>query len=1565
MNEKRFLKVLLLILLVSVFATTNAAGATQFIQESFPAHTNGSGSSEIAMLLPGATGGISGTVTDGTNPLQGVDVTAYHWNGSEYDVVTSTFTNASGEYDISGLPSGTYRVGFEAYDYINEYYDDALDLNSANDISVTAGSTTSSIDAVLTEWGRISGTVTDGTDPIADINVKVYRHNGSSWEQFSEVFTDALGKYNIGQLPTGTYRVGFFDNINDVFFAEYYDDAASLDSANDISVTVGSTTSSIDAVLVEGGHITGTITNGTTPLQMIQVGVFQWTGSDYDWLKDKYTDASGNYDATGLPTGIYRLRFSDKSMWGGYIYLDEWFDDAPDLENGTDLSVTVGSTISNIDAVLVEGGHVTGTVSDESGNPLSGINVGVYADDGGSWKQASHGTTNALGQYDAGSLQTGNYRVKFTDPSGIYAFEYYDDVPYIDDSADVAVTVGSATPDIDAQLGIAGHVTGTVTDGTIPLSDIQVNVYHWTGSAYDWSYVAYTDVSGNYEMGGLAAGTYRVQFHDSNYVYITEYYDNALDLSSAADISVTAGFTTPGIDAVLAEGGHITGTVTDGTNPLSNIEVEIYHWTGTVYDWSYSTSTDVAGYYDMGGLPTGTYRVQFFDHFNGIYLGEWYDDAPNLDGATDISVTAGSITSGIDAVLAEGGHISGAVTHESNPLYRIQVRVYSWTGADYDWSYSTYTDTAGNYDMSGLPTGIYRVQFFDRFKAIYISEWYDDEPDLDDASDISVTAGLTTPGINAVLAEKKGIITGTVTDGTDPLKGIQVKVYHWTGDDDDWSESTRTDASGNYTIGNLPAGTYRVRFRDTKNDVYITEYYDDAAELKTAKDIIVTPGSTISAIDAVLVECCHITGSVSDGSDPIANIHVYVYRDDDDEWEEFRRSYTDASGNYDTGRLPRGTYRVEFLDYDYVYLTECFDNAPDLESATDIRVRVGATVSGIDAVLVEGGHITGNVTDGTDPLKDIEVTVYYWTGSNYDWSKSTNTDASGKYDVGHLPTGTYRIRFRDIKNEEYVPEYFDNAPDLDGAKDISVTAAATTSGIDAVLVKWGHITGSVTDGSDPLKDIEVTAYHLTGSDYDWSKSTNTNASGNYRMGNLPPGDYWLRFEDLDGNYITEYYDDAPDLDSATDINVTAGATTSDIDAVLSECCHISGSVTDGTDPIKDIDVFVFRYDNDGWEEVRQDKTDVSGNYDVGRLPRGTYRIGFFDNDEYIYLTEYYDNAAGLESATDIRVRLGSTVSGIDAVLVEESHITGNVSDGTNPLKDIEVMVYQWTGSDYDWLNSTFTDTSGNYDMDGLPSGTYRLRFYDNASVYVTEYYDDAPDLDSATDISVTAASTTSGIDAVMEIGAGRISGRVTDGTNPLMDIEVEIYHWTGSHADWSNSMTTDASGNYDMGGLPVGTYRIRFHDSASIYVSEYYDDAPDLESATDVPVTIGTTTSGIDAVLAIGIGNITGNVTDGTDPLQDIEIEVYHWTGAGYDWSKTTTTDASGDYDTGGLIAGTYRLLFHDKTGICISEYYNDAPDLDNAADIRVKAGVTTSGINAILAERDHHLIYLPMSRRN
>jgi hypothetical protein len=155
-------------------------------------------------------------------------------------------------------------------------------------------------------------------------------------------------------------------------------------------------------------------------------------------------------------------------------------------------------------------------------------------------------------------------------------------------------------------------------------------------------------------------GTYRVQFFDYGGIYVNEYYSDAANLATAADISVTAGSTVSNIDAQLANAGSISGTVTDSSgNVLENITVSACLWNGSsCSNWYQDVYFDEFGSYTIFSLGTGTYRVRFED-VSGTYITEYYNNASTLDSATNISVTAGSTVHNINAQLVATAGSSG------------------------------------------------------------------------------------------------------------------------------------------------------------------------------------------------------------------------------------------------------------------------------------------------------------------------------------------------------------------------------------------------------------------------------------------------------------------------------------------------------------------------------------------------------------------------------------------------------------------------------------------------------------------------------------------------------------------------------------------------------------------------------------------------------------------------------------------------------------------------------------------------------------------------------------------
>jgi hypothetical protein len=534
------------------------------------------------------------------------------------------------------------------------------------------------------------------------------------------------------------------------------------------------------------------------------------------------------------------------------------------------------ATGSNVDATVEEGEPLLGDWYDYSvwyrwTAPMSGA-VRIDTLEGGRdtilavWTNAAL-TNLALVAQNDGYDETEASAVFFDAVSGttyqiaVYGYDY--------DLGDIALRITN-----DALPRISGTVTGP--GGTPPLAGIEAQAYRWSEEWSWWIWVngATSDAAGQYELRGIPAGTYRIQFHDDlNGDYLDEVFDDAVDLDSGADVVVGAANRT-GIDAELAVASKITGTVTgpDGETPLANIHVfafvadEMWGGWGSVA----SVYTDESGIYTIGGLPAGTYRLEFSDWRNGDYLTEVYSNAVDLDSGLDVVVAATTTVTGIDASLALASKISGTVTGPDGetPLEDIQATAYGWNASGESWNHvrSATTDAAGGYEIGGLTAGTYRVEFQDGQNGNYLTEVYADAADLDSGTDVEVAEGGATGGVDASLA-LAGRISGTVTgpDGETPLAGILARAYAWDGDWEYWESGpgSFTDETGVYTIGGLTAGTYRVEFMDVLTGVHAPEAYSNAVDVASGQDVAVVVGETATGIDASLALAARISGTVT------------------------------------------------------------------------------------------------------------------------------------------------------------------------------------------------------------------------------------------------------------------------------------------------------------------------------------------------------------------------------------------------------------------------------------------------------------------------------------------------------------------------------------------------------------------------------------------------------------------------------------------------------------------------------------------------------------------------------
>ena len=764
---------------------------------------------------------ISGRVCeeDGVTPIEGVTVKAGECDIRPFEFVCESTTDADGTYIITNLSAGDYCVYAYAPEYGREFYNDTYFWNDAQPVSVIEGEETPNINFSLGPGGSISGTITsaDSGTPLSQVSVFARFADGihGAWAGLS----DDNGNYTIISLPYSTYKVlspsyARFGSDDDNYIMEFWQENATWDDADIVTVAEGINPMGINFTLEVSGTISGYVyqEDGVTPLSNVHIHA-----NDYDtneWMDGTNTDQDGFYSLV-LPNGTYRVRACPSC--NGINYVSKFYDNTFWHHEAQPVSVNAPDNTPNTNFTLEPGGTISGTVRDSQGNLLAGVSVECDRIDGPGGEGAE---TRSDGTYTIEGLPFGTYKV--SSPSGgrwgsnddNWAQEWYYEATNWNDADDVAITSDNPNATgVDFTLEVGGIISGYVyqDDGVTPLPD--VHVYAEDFDTDEWMDGTDTDQDGFYSLV-LPNGTYRVRANPSEngLNYVSEWYNNTYDWDEATAVSVTAPDETPGINFTLEPGGTISGTVRDSQgNLLAGVSVECDRIDGPGGEGA-ETRSD--GTYTIEGLPFGTYKVSSpsggrWGSNDDNWAQEWYYEATNWNDADDVAITSDNPNAtGVDFTLEVGGTVSGYVYEEDGITPLQDVHVYAEDFDMDEWMAGTDTDQDGFYSLV-LPNGTYRVRASPSENGLnYVSEWYNDTYDWDEATAVSVTAPNETPGINFTL-EPGGTISGYVyqEDGVTPLPDVHVHAVDF--DTYEWIEGTNTDQDGFYSLV-LPNGTYHV-----------------------------------------------------------------------------------------------------------------------------------------------------------------------------------------------------------------------------------------------------------------------------------------------------------------------------------------------------------------------------------------------------------------------------------------------------------------------------------------------------------------------------------------------------------------------------------------------------------------------------------------------------------------------------------------------------------------------------------------------------------------------------------
>lgn len=909
---------------------------------------------------------IRGTVTDGSSAIRGATVTVTGIDNADDDPKNSQ-TQVDGGFSISAESGNSYRVQATKQGFRSDAdTTDTLSPEEETSLSLQLTPTPASIEGIVAD---------ENGGALSGALVRALQDG----DAVDSTTTDVDGSYSLS-LEDGDYLI-----------------TASLggysSSQRETTLDVGEDVGSFDFTLAENfSTLRGTITDDSS--DAVPDALISVSGPSTSSVR---SESDGSYILTGLSAGSYEV---DVSKSG---FEDRELEVA--LEGGT-------STREDVTLPVLRG-QIQGQISTADGTSLEGATVTARS----STNQTFSTVSESDGSYRLSSLPVGTYEVSAS-LSGFSSDEVVS-ATISEDSQETTANISDFTAN---EASISGIVTDSTSDA--PLLDATVTLSGSEGTGSDA-----TNTSGEYEIDGLAPGTYTVTVEKSGFSGPTREVDlengesRSLDLSlgpntgeivgtvigsdgDPLDFSVSVKATSGGLTFTATtddEGSFSMGGVENGREYTVSTEIFQEGYSNTSATLTFPEGTDSAGPVELevpkrtatiaGSTGTPQASVQLIDAETGetISVTESQSDAvyqfdllpagtytvrPAKEGYTfspnsqtvDLS-TDQSQTVDFEATSATGAiEVTIDVDADRSPE-GVQVKA---TGTDNNVSRNQVSDETGEVTFEEVPAGsTYELRAtLDGFTPSPSSESVSPEQGA------TVTASFT-------LMPNESAIRGRVAD--DDGAAISAATVAARNIEEGNVTSTETDNQGNYALDELPPGIY---------EVVATEPGFVADTTEVALD----PGMTQDNIDFELIPSnVRLVGTVrqadgtAEGVDVTANGRATL------------TTTTNANGRFVFPTAPIRTGEADTTTYEIT--VSGADFATQRKTVDIPSSQAGETIE-VDDFLLPSGQITLTVTDRANPLSGVGVTLTRPGGQ----SKEKVTGSDGKIvSESRLPAGTYRV----------------------------------------------------------------------------------------------------------------------------------------------------------------------------------------------------------------------------------------------------------------------------------------------------------------------------------------------------------------------------------------------------------------------------------------------------------------------------------------------------------------------------------------------------------------------------
>ncbi len=726
----------------------------------------------------------------------------------------------------------------------------------------------------------------------------------------------------------------------------------------------------------------------------------------------------------------------------------------------------------------------------------------------------------------------------------------------------------------------------------------------------EWLPAISYDNKGKFNLAGLTAGEYLLKAFpgsQSNYTYsqevsiTVEEQEEGIIIRKTDDGSIID--TNDPLILVLSLPtltGKITGPSGESA-PYGWVQIQEYE----TYNWVGGVSANSSGVFKLGRLNDGMYILTAFPNYNGTYT-------PSNEVVIEVSGN-GTIVS----VLSSGYDLFNFVIKLNSPQIRGTVygpvgsphenvhQAYGWisvTDGEYNWYPGAGVDSTGSFAISGLENGsYYLVANPNGYNPNGYTASVRIEVQIDGGGTQTINIHLTRPQI-----------VGKVTnpDGSG-ARWANVEVYDPISDR--WITSVSSNENGDFFIGALADGSYRIKAWPDASSLY-----NSSQDL----NITIADGQYINdqgnnSLELQLTEPMLIGEVIN--SDGITSAQYG--------WVEIKKIVSEYSYEYINGVSigSDGKFKLPQLE-DGIYTLKAIPDTASDNAASDEVTIVVSTEGSEKKVTDESGTIEYNDTNKLTLLYNAVkirgiimlpggqtrsqfgyIQLFRNAGDYMEWVDGVGASEKGEFKLGLLAAGEYVIRAYPNNNNQFTPSVEYTLLINEEGECVSINGVSNDPGAPIILaLTLPQIQGVIKapEGISALYSyIEI--QKIEESDLFWIYGVSANENGEYSIGGLLEGSYRLRaYPDSESALLTpsDYIEFEIDSNGeATNLSLEDGKL-----VIMLKAPQVTGTLktSEGT------------ADSYGWIEVLDETgqyitgvcTNSQGKYVISGLNPGSYKL---------------------------------------------------------------------------------------------------------------------------------------------------------------------------------------------------------------------------------------------------------------------------------------------------------------------------------------------------------------------